>query len=488
MLGVHTSIASLQIQRAFGQQQSAESVAMERLSTGKRINSAKDDASSLFSVQKQTMDIKASQQVNRGLGDAISYSQIAEGSLNQVQNLLHRANELAVQASNVTVEDRTGIDKEWSQIKDQIDQIVNGTSAFGTSPLIATSSIESGLTRIDDLFSNNVQSNNISPSTSPVAAIPAGATNITITVEDNSATQYHHDIEIFTRDGKHLSGTHLFGGAGSVDIAWRATYGNIFHGADILGTIKDNVLKEEYGFKSTATYDQSNLNRGEQSGDFTIYHDPATHATTENGMIIKYTGDSDQNSSGYNNSFVQSLAGEVSKQEITIDNVTEELIVFILKPTDPTPTDYDITVSWDSMPSDSDMKILTDTRPTGDSSFVTIDKTAVDTSTLSIDSLDLTTQSGAQSAITSIQSAMDTISQHRAYYGAVINRMETTRQSVTDYSFSTTQSRSRLEDTDFAKETATLTRSQILKQAATSMLGHVKTNQQQVLALLNTGV
>ncbi len=288
------------------------------------------------------------------------------------------------------------------------------------------------------------------------------------------------DIQIFTKSGKHIVGTQI---SPLLDETWSVW------GINSLTQMNSKLILEENGFDSTATYDSTSLNMGSISGN--EFNNPSTFSTTYNDMTISYSGDSDRATPTPNfNDRTLDDPGEDPKEIVTIDDVTEDLLIFVTGSGDINDAfEFTVTGSWDFMPEkQTDVKILTDTRPTDSSSFVTIDKTVVDTATLSINSLDLSSQSNAQTAITSIQSAIDTISQHRAYYGAIINRMETTRESVTNHGFQTTQSRSRIEDVDFASETAQLTRAQILKQAAMSMVGHVKTSQQQVLALLNAGL
>ena len=181
MLSVNTNIASLQAQRSLSQVSGQEHTAMERLSSGKRINSAKDDAAGLFTVEKQLMDIGASRQVDKGLSDGISYTQIAEGALAEIQKLLHRAHEIAVQAANGTVEDSTGLNKEWLQIKAEIDRIAENTEAFGFKPLLGAMG---NVPNIGDVLQNGITSNGVSSGIIPMSFIPAGSKNVAVQIAE----------------------------------------------------------------------------------------------------------------------------------------------------------------------------------------------------------------------------------------------------------------------------------------------------------------
>ena len=124
---------------------------MERLSSGKRINSAADDAAGLAIVNSMTSQIKGMQQGVRNANDGISLAQTAEGALNEVTNMLQRIRELAVQAGSDTYADtdRTNIQAEVTQLSEQIGQIVTNTEFNGTA-LLTTSTAVSVLAGAND--------------------------------------------------------------------------------------------------------------------------------------------------------------------------------------------------------------------------------------------------------------------------------------------------------------------------------------------------
>ena len=140
-LVVNTNVLSLNSQRALGVSQDDLKTAMARLSSGLRINSAKDDAAGLYSVEKMTADIRGQNQAIRNASDGISLAQVAEGAMAQVANNLQRIREIAVQSANATVEDRTGLQKEVDQLTQEISRIVQTTKFNGTALLSASNAL-----------------------------------------------------------------------------------------------------------------------------------------------------------------------------------------------------------------------------------------------------------------------------------------------------------------------------------------------------------
>lgn len=129
-LGINTNIASLSAQRALSNSQSDAATAMQRLSTGLRINSAKDDAAGLAIANSFTAQVKGLQQASRNASDAVSLLQTAEGGLQSITDNLQRIRELAVQASNGTLgaADRSALNEEVLQLRDEIDRVATSTT------------------------------------------------------------------------------------------------------------------------------------------------------------------------------------------------------------------------------------------------------------------------------------------------------------------------------------------------------------------------
>jgi flagellin len=140
-LVVNSNLASLNAQRNLTTSQNDLNTSLQRLSSGLRINSAKDDAAGLFVSQQLTRDIRGLNQASRNAADGISLAQTAEGALGEIANNLQRIREIAIQSSNATVGDRTGLQKEVDQLTQEISRIVQTTNFAGTSLLSASTSL-----------------------------------------------------------------------------------------------------------------------------------------------------------------------------------------------------------------------------------------------------------------------------------------------------------------------------------------------------------
>ncbi|THK40977.1 flagellin FliC [Methylophaga sp. SB9B] len=138
---VNSNLASLNAQRNLSNSQNDLNTSLQRLSSGLRVNSAKDDAAGLFVAQQLTRDIRGTNQAVRNAADGISLGQTAEGALGQVANNLQRIREIAIQAANATVGDRSGLQKEVDQLTQEISRIVQTTEFSGTKLLSGSTSL-----------------------------------------------------------------------------------------------------------------------------------------------------------------------------------------------------------------------------------------------------------------------------------------------------------------------------------------------------------
>jgi flagellin len=134
---VNTNVASLTAQRSLAKSSGELATALQRLSSGLRINSAKDDAAGLAISERLTTQVRGYNQAIRNAGDGISLAQTAEGGMDAITNSLQRMRELAVQAANYsnTTADRTAINAEFSQLKTEIDRVSSQTK-FNTRGLL----------------------------------------------------------------------------------------------------------------------------------------------------------------------------------------------------------------------------------------------------------------------------------------------------------------------------------------------------------------
>ena len=134
---INTNVMSLNSQRVLMNSSSSMATSLERLSSGLRINRAKDDAAGLAISQRFTSQIRGLEQANRNANDGISLLQTAEGALDEVTNMLQRMRELAVQSMNgsVSAGDRKSLNDEYQELRSEIDRVFKSTEFNGTNLL-----------------------------------------------------------------------------------------------------------------------------------------------------------------------------------------------------------------------------------------------------------------------------------------------------------------------------------------------------------------
>jgi flagellin len=163
---INTNVASLNAQRNLSSSQASLATSMQRLSSGLRVNTAKDDAAGLAIAERMGAQIKGMNVAIRNAQDAISLSQTAEGALGKVSDTLQRMRELAVQSANATnsASDRTNLNAEFSQLASEVTRVLTGTTFNGNSLLntAATLSFQVG--------ANNVATDQVSLSTTNLTA------------------------------------------------------------------------------------------------------------------------------------------------------------------------------------------------------------------------------------------------------------------------------------------------------------------------------
>ena len=187
MTVINTNISALRARTASTNAQNELNTTFERLSTGRRINSARDDAAGLSIATNFTSDIRGVNQGIRNANDGIALAQTAEGALEEVTNLLQRVRELAIQSQNGTLDntDRGFLDTEVTELAGQIDDILsntefNGISLFGTtSGSDVTVSIQLDAGRSVDITSTAIDTANLDAAGLDVSTATNAATAVT---------------------------------------------------------------------------------------------------------------------------------------------------------------------------------------------------------------------------------------------------------------------------------------------------------------------
>ncbi|WP_110876182.1 flagellin [Franconibacter helveticus] len=482
-----TTLYSLMSPFTATRQRNSESVlsqAITRLSSGMRINGASDDAAGQAIANRMTATINANGAVARNIDDGVSLMQTAEGGLDEINNLLIRARTLAVQAANGTLspEDRAALQNEFHAISENIDQIAYGTTVFGKYPLAAASHpapapVQLGkVPSIDQRLPVAGQGYVFTSGLVPFAYIPAGAKDIVLEIDSGWMDD---DMQIFTRDGSHLVGTPVNGNGAVRDFTWRS------NGINNSVDASAKILTEENGFIAQATYQDANLVQGGAAYDIN-----GSVSKTLNGMTITYSGDGDRYetpATGWANN------GTVSpghyKERITIDNVSEDLIVMV-----PGTGSFTGSMTWSALPTPTQAP---DTRPTSSDTEIvvsadfgqaletkTIPATPADSVTLGVHDLRLDSQDNARQAMDKLDAALEKVNGYRSTYGGLNNAFASAKAVVMEGNVATGAARSRIEDADYAREVSNMTRAQILQQAGNALMAQGRQAPENILSLL----
>ncbi|PCJ40841.1 MAG: flagellin [SAR86 cluster bacterium] len=469
---INTNIASLNAQRNLNKSQGMLNTSLQRLSSGMRINSAKDDAAGLAISERFTAQIKGLNQAARNSNDGISLAQTAEGALAEVTNNLQRIRELAVQSANATnsSSDRAAMQQEVTQLVAEIDRVAS-TSNFNGVKLL-DGSFTSQTFQVGANVGETISIASIVNSTkeglglmSSTASVTGSA--ITGALAAGELTINNVDVGVVARDASALAA------------AINAT------GTNVTATAAANVV-------NTGTFTTST---GDQSGDiFTLTVQGVDIAVTSGG-VGGVTGTA-MDVAFASGTIIDDLAaagittsGTFAGGNKTFTATDGSNIVIASTFTDAagtnnaggvasgTGTNYSTLASVVSSVGDL---VIGGSAP-GDAGL-TLGITTATVSTTATKSV--STVADANILIATIDTALNTINGSRATLGAVQNRFESVVTSLQTSAENLSASRSRIQDTDFASETANLTKAQILQQAGMAMMAQANSLPQNVLSLL----
>jgi flagellin len=382
---INSNIASLNAQRNLSTSGSQLATSLQRLSSGLRINSAKDDAAGLAISERFSTQIRGLNVATRNANDGISLAQTAEGAMAEIGNNLQRIRELAVQSSNATNSqtDREALQKEVTQLQSEIQRVATQTEFNGTKLL-------------DGSFTGQ--------------AFQVGA----------NAGQLITVNEVTNAQTNNLGST-------------------LFATGDIALTVTD----------PTADYELEDVTiNGVNIGSFTV---EAAGAGQGAAMVT-------------------------AMQEALVSAINERAPQLGVIAT----ADGAAGIELNGIVN-RDTAITSSVTATNGGAALTA---AAPTTASFVDDVDITDFLGAQQAIAVMDSALTSINTARAEMGAIQNRFGSVIQNLQTSSENLSASRSRIRDADYAKETAELTRTQILQQAGTAMLAQANQLPQNVLSLL----
>ncbi len=498
---INSNISALRAQASLSSNQVGLTRAMERLSTGVRINSAKDDAAGLAISNRMTTDIRGYAVAMRNANDGISLTQVAEGHLAQITDNLQRIRELAVQSANASnsTADRQVMNLEATQLVAEIDRIANN-SQFNTINLLDGTFVNKDF----QIGSGNKSSDRINlgiasakagslgvGSGSSYATTVAGAAVGATALADGSLSINGYAIGATQADGVSYpaSGSNASGLA--VASAINAASDLTKVSAQTNATSVQGVAATGFAVAITSgdiLLNGVNLGAVEASGD-----------AIERGAAISAAVNKITAQTGVTATF-STTTGAVELEAVDGRNITLEssgtatgtaalnlAATGFIAGTHATDADSTTTRSEVTLISNnqSGITVSTSTAAALTSAGLTAGYTAATaTAGAGVSSLDLSTVPGSQNALNTLDAAIATVNQTRAQLGAYQNRLQFAVSDLQIGSDNLTASRSRILDTDYAAETTNLAKSQIVSQAATAMLAQANQQPQTVLALL----
>jgi len=372
---INTNISSLNTQRNVSASGASLATSIQRLSTGLRVNSAKDDAAGMAIAERMSAQVRGLNVAARNANDGVSLAQTAEGALGKIGEMVQRVRELAVQSSNATntQTDRDALQQEVSELKSEIDRVAGSTNFNGTKLL-------------DGSFSS--------------AKFQVGADageSITVSSITNASLAGMGSVNRASTQ----SSTAI------TDLAATALADLTINGTDVGVLAAAGTTQERQAQVVDA------INRISTTTSVGAYLD-----TANNQIVLTSSGNI-------------TLTGAAGAK-------------------------------------------------TG---FVAADS-ATAAASANMASLDISSYGGAQLAIQQADAALKQVNTARASLGALQSRFENAVSNIQIATENVTAARSRIMDTDFATETANMTRAQILQQAGNAMLSQANQMPQQVLALL----
>jgi flagellin len=488
---INTNILSLNAQRNLNQSQNSLATSLQRLSSGLRINSAKDDAAGLAISERMTSQVRGMNQAIRNANDGISFSQTAEGALSSAGDILQRVRELAVQSANATnsASDRRALQDEVNQLTSELDRIAQTTEfngqkildgSFSSSTFQVGANANQTITTTTANFRTNQFGNyrvgaQVATATNPAGDLVEGSTanaiasnaaatsrvaggDIAINGAAGSAT-----VTVTAGDSAKTAAELINAQTGTTGVTATANTefdltGFVASSNYSLDISSDNGTAVTVAFSTGATVDTDGL-----SSAVAAIND----VSSKTGVVAKVnsagTGITIRNSAG---------------NDITIDNNSTGVADLTIGGTATAAGATAVGTGQLALDSEKSFNVVA----ANTTDF--FDSATSSSQLQSVNALDISNVAAATRSLSIADSALAAVNGQRAKFGALQSRFETTISNLSTSSENLSAARSRIRDADFAQETANLTRSQILQQAGLSILGQANAQPQNVLALL----
>ncbi|MBN8735154.1 MAG: flagellin [Xanthomonadales bacterium] len=473
---INTNIMSLTAQRNLNNSQSALATAMQRLSSGLRINSAKDDAAGLAISTRFTTQINGLNTAVRNANDGISLAQTTESALQELTNNLQAIRQLAVQSANATNSDsdRAALDAEVQQRLSEITRISQQTTFNGRHVLdgsFGSAAFQVGANVGETITINlsqgttaaqigGVASASATGGTAFAASAGSSATASVATVNGVAGFDYSTTGKTFTVDGNTVN---LNAAYGSQAAMVTAVQGQLNAAAAGKYTVA-NSGADGFTITTTATGAASAITVGGADAAFVNSNVAGADAVAAGTVTPETLASGDFSLNGKN------ITGTFANAQALADGINAVGI--------PGVSAY--------LDGSGALKIQSQGALTvGGAKDAALGFTAGATAASgSLQGVDVKSVAGANDVINRVDAALTTVSGVRSDLGAIQNRFDSTISNLQAISENLSASRSRIQDTDFAAETANMSRAQILQQAGVSMLAQANAAPQTVLKLL----
>ena len=532
---INTNIGALYSQNAMKTNSRAMNTVMEQLSTGTRVNSAKDDAAGLAIGQNMTSQIRGLNQSVRNLNDGINMMQTAEGAMVEQSNMLQRMRELAVQSMNGTYSDvqRGYMDQEFQALSTQTNKIALDTNWNGQTLLNATSL---GIPRVPGTAVSTAFTpaaatalgGTLAAGTITAAGKPVGAVTLTTQVAYAAGT-----TAAVSASGSELTISGLTAGstytikstttnAGSITLlatgvdntdaaAFAAAYNALGSSASTQFTAAGNVLTSS-GTIGTSTLALTAVRTAAQvaagvSPELASIALSSSASTSNAAGFTLNAGTLGTQASGgtaYNGQQIAVAINAALSAAGSTATVSANATTGVITPTAAIALGLGATATSEAEAASNQLAASTafgltnaqlGTSAVAGSFTYQAGMAAGQTVAVVIGNMttaglfsgtnpDIKTVAAATSTLSTVSTSLETINSQRASIGAAINRMAYAADNLTNISSNTTQSRSNIMDTDYAFATTQLAKAQIIQQAATAMLAQANQQPQSVMALL----
>lgn len=452
---VNCNISALVANTQLGRTESALDKAIERLSSGLRINKAEDDAAGMAISKKMHTQIKALEQSNRNSSDGISVVQTAESALAEIEDMLQRMRELSVQAADETysIEDKTSIQAEINQLVEEIDRVCTDTE-YNTKPLLDGTLSRRAYADVNDVYMLSMSATIISGDYSFEVEEPARRASVMAGKFDDAITE------------EEAGSIFINGGEVKVEAGqeFDEVYQNIVDMCNLAGGTVENyggsfsIMNELYGSGEEISVKFSNEKLAEKFG--------MAKENVAAGVDCKVNL-----GAGFSETAVATAEGE----RITIQDINNfEMVLEV--PGDLTIDNCNMKIT--------ELGIMDIQVGANEGQQLKLDIPKVNCHILGVDSLVVNTHVGASIAMTKLDNAISEISSLRSKLGAYQNRLENSVSSLDTYTENITAALSRIEDCDMAEEMTNYTAENVISQAATSVMAQANERPQSILQLL----